>query len=139
MLGFDSFEGLEEDWIGTSLSKGYFHLNSKLPKFEKNVEIYQGYFEDTVPKLISELKGSQIQILHMDTDTYKPTAYVLNSLTKNLKKGSIIVFDEFFGYPNFSAHEFKAWENFVVFRVLAFRSLGFTDKQIARELLQTQM
>ena len=135
VLGLDSFEGLEEDWTGTSLSKGYFHLNSKLPKFEKNVEIYQGYFEDTVPKIISELKESQIQILHMDADTYKPTAYVLKSLTKNLKKGSIIVFDEFFGYPNFRAHEFKAWENFVASRALAFRCLGFTNKQIAIELL----
>ena len=135
VLGFDSFKGLEEDWTGTSLSKGYFHMNSELTKFEKNVEIYQGYFEDTVPKFISELKGSQIQILHMDADTYKPTTYVLNSLSKNLKKGSIIIFDEFFGYPNFRSHEFKAWENFVTFRVLAFRCLGFTDNQIAVELL----
>jgi hypothetical protein len=71
----------------------------------------------------------------MDADTFKPTAYALNSLSKNLKKGSIIIFDEFFGYPNFRSHEFKAWENFVTSRVLAFRCLGFTDKQIAVELL----
>jgi hypothetical protein len=135
VLGFDSFEGLEEDWTGTSLPKGYFHMNREVPKFEKNVEIYQGYFEETVPELIGELKDSQIQILHMDADTYKPTAYVLNSLSKNLKTGSIIIFDEFFGYPNFRSHEFKAWESFVTSRTLAFRCLGFTDKQIAVVLL----
>ena len=28
---FDSFEGLKEDWVGTSFTKGYFNLNKKNP------------------------------------------------------------------------------------------------------------
>jgi hypothetical protein len=46
----------------------------------------------------------------MDADTYKPTAYVLSSLKKNLGKGTIVIFDEYFGYSSFREHEFKAWQ-----------------------------
>jgi hypothetical protein len=88
VLGFDSFEGLEEDWYGARLQKGFFSTNGQLPKCKRNVSLIKGWFEDTLPKFCRELQGEKIQLLHMDADTYKPTSYVSNSLTKKLRVGN---------------------------------------------------
>ena len=71
----------------------------------------------------------------MDADTYKPTAYVLNSLTKNLGKGTIVIFDEYFGYHNFRQHEFKAWQEFVNSEGIKYQYIGYTKMQVAIEIL----
>ena len=135
VFGFDSFEGLEEDWYGFRLQKGFFSTNGQLPKCERNVSLIKGWFEDTLPKFCLELQQEKIQLLHMDADTYKPTAYVLNSLTKNLGKGTIVIFDEYFGYPNFRLHEFKAWQELVNSEGLKYRYIGYTEMQVAVEIL----
>ena len=114
VFGFDSFEGLEEDWYGYRLRKGYFSTNGQMPICESNVKLIKGWFENTLPKFCRELQEKQILFLHMDADTYKPTRYVLNSIARNLHKGSIVVFDEYFGYAGWSSHEFKAWQETVI-------------------------
>ena len=135
VFGFDSFEGLEEDWYGFRHQKGFFSTNGQLPKCERNVILEKGWFEDTLPKFCRELQQEQIQLLHMDADTYKPTAYVLSSLRKNLGKGTIVIFDEYFGYPNFRLHEFKAWQELVNSEGLKYRYIGYTEMQVAVEIL----
>jgi hypothetical protein len=86
IYGFDSFEGLEEDWNGTSLSKNFFSTSGKLPKCEKNVKLFKGWFTETVPDFVYNLKSSQVKILHMDADTYKPTAYVFKFSLKEFRQ-----------------------------------------------------
>ena len=135
VFGFDSFEGLEEDWYGTRIQKGFFSTNGQLPKCENNVILIKGWFEDTLPKFCRELQQEKIHLLHMDADTYKPTAYVLSSLLNNLGKGTIIIFDEYFGYPNFRLHEFKAWQELVDSSGLKYRYIGYTQVQVAIEIL----
>ena len=135
VFGFDSFEGLEEDWYGYRLQKGFFTTNGQLPKVEENVNLIKGWFEETLPKFCRDLGQEQIQLLHMDADTYKPTAYVLRSLIKNLGKGTIVIFDEYFGYSNFRLHEFKAWQELVNSEGLKCRYIGYTEMQVAIEIL----
>jgi hypothetical protein len=135
VFGFDSFEGLEEDWHGTRLQKGFFSMNGQLPKCESNVNLLKGWFEDTLPKFLGELQQEKILFLHMDADTYKPTAYVLSSLLNNFGKGTIIIFDEYFGYPSFRLHEFKAWQELVNSSGLEYRYIGYTEMQVAIEIL----
>jgi hypothetical protein len=135
VFGFDSFEGLEEDWYGFVPPKGTFNMGGKLPKCEKNVELYKGWFEETLPSFMKKLNQSKIHIVHMDADTYKPTFFVLNSLSNNLGPGTIIIFDEYFGYPNFRSHEFKAWKNFVDLSGFKYRYIGYTEMQVAVEIL----
>lgn len=135
VFGFDSFEGLEEDWYGNQLQKGHFSTNGYLPNCERNVTLVKGWFEDTLPQFCSELKQERISLLHMDADTYKPTSYVLNSLSNNLGKGTIIIFDEYFGYPNFRLHEFKAWQELVDSSGIEFSYIGYTGYQVAIEIL----
>jgi hypothetical protein len=42
VFGFDSFEGLEEDWYGYTAQKGTFSTNGQLPKCAKNVQLIIG-------------------------------------------------------------------------------------------------
>ena len=106
-----------------------------MPKVESNVKLIKGWFEDTLPNFIQELKQEQLSILHMDADTYKPTKYVLNALHKNLGTGSIIIFDEYFGYPNFVLHEMKAFQEFVNTFSINYRFIGYSNAQVAVEIL----
>ena len=47
--GFDSFEGLPEDWSGYNLSKNAFMLGGKLPRVPSNVILYRGWFDQSIP------------------------------------------------------------------------------------------
>jgi hypothetical protein len=135
LFGFDSFEGLEEDWYGFKYQKGFFTTNGVLPKVEINVTLIKGWFEDTLPKFIEELGKDKIEILHMDADTYKPTKYVLDALVPYLRQGSIIIFDEYFGYSNWELHEFKAFQEVVKSSGIEYKFIGHTNMQVAVEIL----
>jgi hypothetical protein len=136
VFGFDSFMGLEENWTGVQGHfEGTFDTLGKLPECENNVKLIVGWFEESLPIFLSNFGNRQIHLLHMDADTYKPTAFVLNSLVKSLSKGTLIVFDEYFGYPNFRSHEFKAWQEFVKANGIKYRYIGYTEVQVAVEII----
>jgi hypothetical protein len=135
VFGFDSFVGFAQDWSGTGIRKGDFSLFEKLPKVESNVSLIKGWFEETLTNFVDQLNGSQILILHMDADIYEPTHFVLNSLSKNIRRGTIVVFDQFFGYFNFQSHEFRAWHEFSSSKSLEYSYIAFTGKQVAIEIL----
>jgi hypothetical protein len=135
IFGFDSFEGFAQDWSGTATKKGDFNLFQKMPRVESNVTLTKGWFEESVPGFVNLLNGSQIIILHMDADIYEPTKYVLSSLSGNIRQGTIIVFDQFFGYVNFKNHEFKAWSEFASAENLKYTYIAFTNRQVAIEIL----
>jgi hypothetical protein len=135
IFGFDSFKGLEENWTGTNLSKEHFTLNGAVPKHSKNVTLICGWFEETLPNFVKSIQNEKIKILHMDADTYKPTKYVLRMLSGNLFQGSIIIFDEYFGYPNWKSHEFLAFQEFVTENKLDYEYLAYGDNQVAVKLL----
>ena len=135
LYGFDSFEGLEEDWHGFRLLRNSLSMSGVMPKCAGNVELIKGWFVDTVPSFLDRINGQQINVLHMDADTYTPTTFVLDMLKDNLSSGTIIIFDEFFGYTNYQNHEFKAWLEFVDRNGIKFNYLGYTQMQVAVEIL----
>jgi hypothetical protein len=97
---FDSFEGLPEDWKGDT-PKGHFDCGGRVPNFDDlRVVIKKGWFEDTLP--IDET----LDFVHIDCDLYSSTKTVLENI--NVKKGTIILFDEFWGYDEYADHEYKA-------------------------------
>jgi hypothetical protein len=113
IYGFDSFYGLPEDWNGWELSKGTFNLNGVLPKVLENVELIEGYFEKSLPAWLEKNKDP-FSLLIIDSDLYSSAKTILNNIgTKQIKKGTLILFDEYFGYINWRQHEFKAWQEFV--------------------------
>jgi len=106
--GFDSFKGLQENWAGHHKTVGAFNLGGDLPKVESNVVLIGGWLKDTFKKFLEE-KNTKISFLHIDTDTYSPAKLILETAKPYLKKGSVIVFDELYGYPGWrNGGEFKA-------------------------------
>jgi len=93
--GFDSFEGLPEDW-SPFYPKGHMKEND-LPSVRKNVELIVGLFQDTLENFLEEYK-EKVAFLHLDADLFSSTKYVLFTLAdkERLQKGTIIEFDEVF-------------------------------------------
>lgn len=110
MYGFDAFRGLEEDWGGTRHGKGAFDQQGKKPKVRPNVELVVGWVQDTLGPFLEAHPGP-IAMLNIDTDTYGPAAHIIDLATPRLGKGALVLFDEFFNYPNWRAYEFRAWRD----------------------------
>ena len=108
IYGFDSFEGLKEDWVGASSFAGRFSLNGKIPKLEPNVSVIKGWVQDTISKFLDENKSKKINYVHFDLDTYNSTKFVLEKIKPHLKNKCIIVFDELYNYPAWRYGEYKA-------------------------------
>ena len=120
---FDSFEGLKEDWFGSSLPKGYFNLDKKIPKLNSNVEPIVGWVEDTLDDFLKK-HNPKINFVHLDMDVYSPTKFTLEKIKPFLVKDAIILFDELYYYHGWKEGEFKALKE--VFNENEFRYKAFT-------------
>lgn len=130
--GFDSFEGLPEDWVrkDATYKKGTFALKNpnRLPSILNNVEIYPGWFKDTLPKFKEKiLKKTPIALLHIDCDLYSSTKDTFDNLKDNIVEGTIIAFDELYNYPGYEMHEFKALQEFLSEENLKAEYLAFNE------------
>lgn len=125
--GFDSFQGLPEDWhIGTvpgapansrTIVKETFDLQGNFPPVLANVMLHKGWFNETLPAFLQHLPpvgspGSAVSLLHIDCDLYGSTVTVLDSLASRIIPGTVIVFDELVNFPEFRNHELKALYEF---------------------------
>ncbi len=104
--GFDTFTGLPEDWGG--YKKGYFGGTPVPETDDKRAKFYQGLFQQTLPGFLRDFKPDKQLVVMMDADLYSATLYTLASIAPILKKGDIIMFDEF----SVPMHEFLAFKNF---------------------------
>ena len=101
--GFDSFEGLPEEWnfrkdkiypAGKSDYKSFWL--PKLPDVKDNVILHKGWFNETLPEFVKTLSDNQyISFLHLDADLYSSTYEGLSTLNNYIVKGTILKFDEF--------------------------------------------
>lgn len=110
--GFDSFEGLPEDWFTNNLEKsshpaGHFSLK-ELPEVPKNVKLIKGFFKDSIPTWLEKNNIDRIKLLHIDCDLYSSTIDVLFKFNNFIKTNTIIVFDEF--YPWGDEKKYTLWE-----------------------------
>jgi Macrocin-O-methyltransferase (TylF) len=128
--GFDSFEGLPAGWSGYNLGSGTFDRGGRLPRVPENVRLYPGWFDATLPEWIKANPGP-IAFIHVDCDIYSSTRTILMLLADRIVPGTIILFDEYFNYPNWEEHEYKAFQEFVAERKLSYRYLGFARQQVA--------
>ncbi len=131
--GFDSFEGLPEDWK-QGHEKGTFALAS-LPEVQPNVRLHEGWFKDTIPAF-REQHPEQIAFLHMDADLYSSTRTIFELLGDAIVAGTIIAFDEFFNYPGWCEGEYKAFIEFCRERHVEVHYLGFSRRgeQVAAKI-----
>lgn len=119
IYGFDSFEGLPEEW--NSMRIGCFA--GEIPVVRDNVELRVGLFSDTVPDFANDV-GGDISLLHIDSDLYSSAKSVFDYLGDRIKSGTVIVFDELCGYVTWEDHEFKALNEFLEERNLVFEIRG---------------
>ena len=127
IIGFDSFEGLKDEWMTEEYNPiGTFNLKGKKPKVEKNVKLIDGWVEDTLSKFLDN-NSKKIAFIHLDLDTYESTSYVLKSLKKYFQPGTIILFDEFYGFPNWEKYEYKAFKEQI--KEQDFNYLAFSTRQ----------
>ena len=110
IYGFDSFEGLPEDWRD-GFPRESFKLN-KLPNVNENVELIKGWFDSSLPVFLSNNDG-YIKFLHIDCDLYSSTKTIFKNLKDRIRKGTVIVFDEYFNYSGWKNGEFKAFQEFI--------------------------
>lgn len=133
--GFDSFEGLKEDWKGWSLTKGAFDLKGQLPQVNSNVVLIKGWFDSTIPEFIKSNDIRQIQFLHIDCDTYEATNTVFNLLESKINTGTLILFDEYFGYRGWELGEYKSFKEFISITNKKYRYKAFSKCQVLVEIL----
>jgi len=108
--GFDSFEGLPEEWshaFGAAARKGDFGLDGKAPTIsDARIALVKGWFQHTLRNFLSDNRLSHPIVIHNDSDLYSSTQYVLSTLDPLLHAGDIIIFDEYSSPTN----EYLAWE-----------------------------
>jgi hypothetical protein len=122
--GFDSFVGLPESWEGMH-DPGHFKV-AKLPRVRSNVRLVQGWFNETLPKFLSE-HPEPVAFLHVDCDLYSSTKTILDLLKPRLQAGTVILFDDYFSYPGWQQGEHKAWTEFVTAHNIRYHFTGYND------------
>ena len=109
--GFDSFEGLPEDWKGSLKTKKGDLKSIQVPNI-KGVEFHKGWFKDTIPEFV-KTHSEPCAFVHIDCDLYSSTVDVLENLSDQIVPGTVILFDELIGYNAWKIHEYKAFMEFV--------------------------
>ena len=132
--GFDSFIGLKENWPGTSFAKGSFTVKNRMPKVSSKTTLVKGFFDESLPNFLENFE-TKISLIYFDADTYESTLYCLTQLKEKLDVGTILVFDEYLGYPSWQNGEFKAFSEFCQVSNTKFKYIGFSENQCAVELI----
>ena len=121
VYGFDSFEGLPEDWMPGS-EKGTFAVG-KLPAVPANAELVVGWFDRTLPGFLDAHPGPAA-LIHVDCDLYSSTQTIFTQLKERIVPGTVIVFDEYWNYPDWKRHEYLAFQEFVAQHRIKYRYIS---------------
>jgi O-methyltransferase len=110
-FGFDSFEGIPEDWASVTgeAPKGSFSVGGVIPQTDDNrIHFVKGWFNDTLRPFLQEFSPRSRLIIHNDGDLFSSTLFTLATLDPILRRGSILIFDEFAN----PLHEWKAFQDY---------------------------
>jgi predicted O-methyltransferase YrrM len=130
IYGFDSFEGLPDDWW--TRPRGTF--KTAVPQLaERNVTLVPGLFEDTVEPFLSEWSGTAA-IVHVDCTLYSSTMACLPAVLPRCREGTIIIFDEYYNYSEFTRHEWRAWQELRHGYELTAPCLAYDSRRVAFQI-----
>ena len=119
--GFDSFEGLPEDWNSDCL-KGCFSTDGVIPEIDDpRVQFFKGWFDETLPRY--QFPNHEVLVINIDSDLYSSAIYVLRALKDHIAPGTYIYFDEF----NNMEHEYRAFSEFVKETGMRFSLFAVSD------------
>ena len=131
--GFDTFEGLPEDWHNEKA--GTYTSDGNVPEI-KDGKFIVGKFEDTLPGFFAETRP-MASIINFDADLYSSTICALNYAKPVIDKHTILIFDEFLSNENWEQDEFKALEEFCANNHYAYDvlAISFFTKQTAIKII----
>ena len=116
--GFDSFEGLPEDF-NIAVGKFSFSTHGVVPTVEdKRVKFFKGWFEETLARY--SVPDHDVMVVNLDADLYSSTKTVLRFLRREVRVGTYLHFDEF----NDRHHELRAFDEFLKETGMNFRVVG---------------
>ena len=92
-VGFDSFEGLPEDWQ-PNVRRGSFSVGAPPDVDDQRVSFVVGWFDATLPSY--EPPPHDQLIVNLDCDLYSSTRCVLDWLAAHLQPGTLVYFDDLF-------------------------------------------
>ena len=115
VYGFDTFEGLVEDWqiddqivikqgtfsLAEPLAQRFMRdtgvsLHEGLPAaLGRKVQFIRGSTYETLAPFLAERPAAPIALFHMDLDTYESCLHALETCKDRFVEGSILVFDEY--------------------------------------------
>ncbi len=123
--GFDTFEGLPEDW--GMFKKGEMGPGN-LAIQDERCTLVKGLFQESVPKFMASanLDPATKRVFHMDADLFSSTLLVLISFAGIFKPGDILLFDEFC-VPN---HEFLAFDIFTKMYNVRYEMVGAVNNYL---------
>lgn len=117
--GFDSFEGLPEDFDDTNFRKGHFDVRGRIPVIDDpRVKFFKGWFEDVLPHY--SLPQHEVLVITLDADLFSSTIYVLRHLRSFIEPGTFIYFDDMCR----PEHEPKAFHEFMKESGLKFKLIA---------------
>jgi len=137
-IGFDSFEGLPEDWVSVTgtAPKGSFSVAGIVPATnDPRVRFIKGWFCNTLRPFLQDFRPRSRLVIHNDADLYSSTLYTLSTLDPFLRPSSILIFDEFAN----PLHEWRAFRDYITAFGRSGRVLGASGEyytQVAIELMQ---
>ncbi len=135
IFGFDSFEGLPDKWRD-GYEAGHFARDT-FPEVRSNVKLIKGLFNRTLPLFLDHASSIPVSYLHVDCDIYSSSVTIFNNLQKNIVPGTIIIFDEYFNYPYWEQHEFKAFQEYISSSGRKYKYIGVVPRhqQVAIQIL----
>ena len=107
-IGFDSSEGLPEDWLG-NYTKGTFDVGGAVPQIDdERVSFIKGWFQNTLPGFVKEFTPRSRLVVRSDSNLYSSTLFTLANLNTLLIPGAVVIFDDFW----MPTHVFRAFADF---------------------------
>ena len=110
-FGFDSFEGLPEDWrlLSRTMPKGTFNTDGQVPDFsDQRVKFIKGLFQEVSAGFLENFSLKNKLIIHCDADLYNSTMFVLTTYHQLIVPGTILIFDNF----STVTHGFRAFRDY---------------------------
>ena len=132
--GFDSFEGLPEQWHVQP--QGAYTTHGEMPELPSNVKLHVGWFDATLPAFTKE-NAEPVRFINVDCDLYSSTKIVFDQLASRIHPGAVLVFDEYVINDRWKDDEFKAFQEAVAEHKWRYEYLAFsvTDFQGAVRIL----
>lgn len=108
-IGFDSFEGLPEDWTKNNPKGAMGDVGGAMPQIEDDrVSFVKGWFQTTLPGFLNGFTPRSRLVVHNDSDLYSSTLFTLASLNRLLLPGTVVIFDDF----SMPTHVFRAFVDY---------------------------